>query len=505
MPGRRDGSEPDASTAGPQPWREWLSGAGASSPPFLCDGNCRRLFESDVVGVILGEIDGEITEANDAFLELTGYTRADLPLRLDTTMSKESGAPDALVSEALLRSRGAVTEEGELVAKDGSRIPVLVGAANLTKTGPEYIAFVLDLTRTREVEVALKRSEQRFKALYDNSPSLSLTVRPDGTIVSVNSHGARELGYKSDELVGSTVFELFQEQDCGILAEQIETTSSRPGTVVSRDLRSVRQDGSTLWLRGSTFAMVDSDGQPLLLLVCKDLTEHKQYEQRLLEYQEQLRALSLDVTLAEEQERRRIALGLHDAVGHGLALARMKLQAFRRDEGGGLDDSLGEVRDLIDEAIQATRALTFELSSPVLYELGLEAALDSAGERVADANRLRFEFESDGLPKPLSTDASVVLYRCAQELLVNAVKHGRAGCLTIQVARVEDRIEIAIIDDGVGFDPDTISERHVRGRGYGLLSIREQLHAIGGHMDLDTAPGRGTRCTLAAPLGSPEA
>jgi PAS domain S-box-containing protein len=387
-------SDVDASTPHRQPWRQWLStptsaepeAAGASFRPFLCDGNCKRLFESDVVGVILGESDGDITEANDAFLDLTGYARADLPLRLETTMSAESGGPGAWDSEALLRSRGAVTWEGEVVAKDGRRVPVMVGAASLTTAGPEYIAFVLDLTRTRRVEVALKQNEQR-----------------------------------------------------------------------------------------------------------------------LLEYQEQLRALTLDVTLAEEQERRRIALGLHDAVGHSLALARMKLQACRRDDRGDLDDELGEVHDLIGDAVRATRALTFELSSPVLYELGLEAALASAGEHVADTNRVRFELESDGKPKPLSTDASVVLYRCAQELLVNAVKHGRAGCVRIQVARVQDRIEIAVVDDGIGFDPHAISERHVRRRGYGLLSIREQLHAIGGHMNLNTAPGQGTRCTLAAPLGSPEA
>ncbi|MGH8569311.1 MAG: sensor histidine kinase, partial [Gammaproteobacteria bacterium] len=164
---------------------------------------------------------------------------------------------------------------------------------------------------------------------------------------------------------------------------------------------------------------------------------------------------------------------------------------------------LGEVRGLIDQAIGYTRALTFDLSPPTLYELGLEPALESVGERLAESSGVRFVFASDGVVKLLSPEATILLYRSVSELLRNVVKHARARTMWVEVANVQNRIEVTVADDGEGFDPTELTERRGRDRGYGLFSIREQLRAIGGHLDVDTAPGRGTRCSLRVLLESP--
>lgn len=463
----------------------------------------RHLLQSDLVGVILGEPGGSIIDANDAFLALTGYTRADLPLSSDATpfpvMSLLSDGDD----DAVPRKRQATSWETEIVAEDGSKIPVLVSTARLSKTGREYIAFVMDLSQTKEGEIALRRSEERFKALYDQSPSISVTVDPTGSIVSINSLGAEQLGYRHSDLLGAPARELLHQEDRAAFQDQLETTSSKPGVIKSRDFRFIQKDGSTLWVRGSCRSMLDTDGQVLVLLVCKDLTEQKENEAKLLDYQTQLRALTLELGLAEEQERRRIAVGLHDSIGHSLALASMKLSAYGQSPERDPDSELVEVRTLIDDAIQATRALTFELSSPVLYELGLEAALLSIGEHVVEANGLRFVFDTDGQLKPLSTDARIVLYRSVRELLLNVMKHAAARSVTITVARVRNRIEITVADDGVGIDAAAIVRHGGPRRGFGLFSIEEQLRAIGGDIVVDTTPGRGTKCLLVAPLESP--
>ncbi len=223
---------------------------------------------------------------------------------------------------------------------------------------------------------------------------------------------------------------------------------------------------------------------------------------RLPNYQAQLRSLTLEVALAQEKERRRIALGLHDEVGHSLALARMKLGELRRRPGAGRDPGLAQVCAFIDHAIQATRGLTFDLSCPILYELGLEAALECVGERMVAANGVHFALESDGLSKPMSGDARIVLYRSVSELLLNAVKHARASSVRIDLRRASNRIEITVADDGIGFDSTEISRRKGRTGGFGLLSVREQLWAIGGRFEVDSAPGEGTICLIMAPLES---
>lgn len=377
-----------------------------------------------------------------------------------------------------------------------------MGAVHLTMN--HCVGSVMDLSRTEEVETALRRSEERFKALYDQSPSISATVDCSGRIDSINSHGAAELGYRNSDLLGVRAVELLHDHDRQAFQDQLSTTSTACGIVTARDFRLLRKDGSIVWVRGSTRSMADSDGQMLVLLVCKDLTEHKENEQRLLEYQAQLRQLTLELGLVEEQERRRIALGLHDHVGHSLALARMKLGAYGKGDTGELEGPLEEVRDLIDDAIRATRALTFELSSPILYELGLEAALRALGDQVVEANGVSFAFECDAEPKPLSTDANVVLYRSVRELLINVVKHASASAVSVQITRGQDRIEIMVADDGVGIDSSIVQAGDPR-RGHGLLSIREQLRAIGGRIDVDTAPDQGTKCLLVVPVETPTA
>lgn len=509
MSNRRHEADPEGSAHRAQPWREWISTPrAATGAPFLaepssafCEGDCRHLFASDVVGVIVGRFGGGITDANDAFLDLTGYARADLPLSSDATLFPELPALND-EREQVLPDAGGSSWETEVVAIDGRHIPVLVGAWQLRQAGPEYIAFVLDLTRTKEVEVALRRSEERFKALYDQSPSISLTVDREGVILSINSDGAAELGYSKDALVGVPVLEVVHQEDRAVFRDQLEGTSRRLAAVASRTFRHLRKDGSALWVRGSVRSMLDSDGRMMLLLVSKDLTEQKENEERLLDYQTRLRTLTLALGLAEERERRRIALGLHDNIGHTLALARMKLGACEQRRGGDADDELGAVGDLIDDAIRATRQLTFDLSSPILYELGLEAALQNIGEQVLEANGVRFAFHATSPPTPLPTDTSVVLYRSVRELLVNVVKHAHARSVSVALSRVGNRVEIRVADDGVGFESSAIAQWSGARRGYGLFSIGEQLRAMGGQIEIESAPGEGTTCRLVASLES---
>ena len=224
-------------------------------------------------------------------------------------------------------------------------------------------------------------------------------------------------------------------------------------------------------------------------------------EQKLAQYEEQLQILASGLSLAEERERRRISLVLHDQIGQTLAIARLRLGQLRDLEStDGVDRPLKEIRSLIDQAIGATRSLTFELSPPVLYELGLEAALQSLGERLGRREGIRFHFECDQEPKPLADDKSVVLYRGGRELLYNIVKHAQAHNAWMRVARDEDCIRITVEDDGVGFDACQAAESFTAGGGFGLFSMARQLDHIGGKFEMEPSPGQGTRVVVSAPL-----
>jgi signal transduction histidine kinase len=210
--------------------------------------------------------------------------------------------------------------------------------------------------------------------------------------------------------------------------------------------------------------------------------------------------ISAQLALVQERERRRIARGLHDVVGHPLALARMQLAHLVATEPGGQRrQALERVAELLSRAVEETRSLTFELSSLVLCELGLEPALQDLGERVAALQGFRFAFTSDRLPKPLTEDAETILYRVVEELLVNAAKHSRARAIELIARRVGDWVYVEVEDDGVGFDVMAVGPKLA---GLGLPGVRQLVHHLGGRLEIDSTPGVGSRMSVIVPVRS---
>ena len=215
----------------------------------------------------------------------------------------------------------------------------------------------------------------------------------------------------------------------------------------------------------------------------------------------QLRSLASQLSLAEERERRRIAVDLHDRVGQALAISNIKLGVLRQlecsTEFSGLVD---EISNFIEQAIQETRALMFEISSPILYELGFEAAIRHRVDQIQKEHAIIAVCEHDQQPKPLDDDVRVLLFQAVQELLINVVKHARARHVAVRIRREEDQIRVGVEDDGIGFDASGTAARPTLTGGFGLFSIRERLSDVGGGILIESQSGRGTRVTLVAPI-----
>ncbi|MDY6988354.1 MAG: sensor histidine kinase [Thermodesulfobacteriota bacterium] len=233
----------------------------------------------------------------------------------------------------------------------------------------------------------------------------------------------------------------------------------------------------------------------------QEITERKWAEDNLLIYHEKLRCLTSELALAEERERRRIALEVHDHIGQNLAFAKMSLATIKSATSSGeAAEAVGEVIKLIDETIQDTRQLISEIASPVLYELGLVPAVELLTQQTQKRHGIAVSVSDDGMSKPLSDDLRVLLYRAVRELLINTVKHAQAGRAKVSITKDRDQICIKVEDDGRGFDTEETASSAVKTGCYGLFSIKERLQPLGGYLNVDSRPGHGTRVTLAAPL-----
>jgi PAS domain S-box-containing protein len=216
---------------------------------------------------------------------------------------------------------------------------------------------------------------------------------------------------------------------------------------------------------------------------------------------EQLRRLAADLTLAEQRERQRLAALLHDHLQQLLAGARFQVKALDAADGPAARRGLADLDALLVECINAARTLTGELSPPVLREGGLAPALEWLARWMTDRHGLVVRLAAEDVPD-LPEDVKVLLFQAVRELLFNVSKHAQVSVADVRVGRTDDGVVITVADQGVGFDARR--EQGVDGPGgFGLMNIRERLDLMGGGLTIESAPGRGSRFTLSAPVSAP--
>ncbi|MCX5647604.1 MAG: ATP-binding protein, partial [Planctomycetota bacterium] len=184
-----------------------------------------------------------------------------------------------------------------------------------------------------------------------------------------------------------------------------------------------------------------------------------------------------------------------------LALAKTKLEGLAaRKSSAQISQAILEIRGLVDQSVHDTRSLLFDLSPVALYELGFEPAVESLLDRIQAAHRLATRFRTDGLPKPMTNDVRVVLFRGVREVVQNVVKHAQARSVGVSVGREDETVLVEVQDDGVGFDAEKALSVHDEAGGFGLFDVRERLDYLGGSLTIQSEPGKGTTATLRAPL-----
>ncbi len=256
------------------------------------------------------------------------------------------------------------------------------------------------------------------------------------------------------------------------------------------------------------FPFTDADGSPLIMEVGVDVTEQKRAEAALLEAHEalerradQLQMLAAELTQAEQRERRRLAQVLHDHLQQLLYAARLSVGSVSyRIHDQEMQEPLRQIDDLLYQSIEASRLLTMELSPPILYEGGLAAALEWLGQHMREAFGLEVELELDAEIEVAAEDMRILLFQAVRELLFNVIKHAKVPCAQVTLTRLDSRqIRIVVADEGAGFVPVKLEGEGVRPAGFGLFAMRERLELVDGHVEVNSAPGGGTRVAIVVP------
>ena len=359
-----------------------------------------------------------------------------------------------------------------------------------------------ELNQRKRAEEELRKSEARFRELAELLPEIVFETDLKGNITYCNRVGFAHFGYSKEEFDrGLNCHLTVAPEDRKRLRKNISRLM-KGKKLGSGEYMAQRKDGGKFPVIINSYVMLDENRHPVGLRgIMVEITELKRAEEKILNCQSQLRSLTSELSLAEERIRRLTATELHDRIAQTVAFAKMKLGMLQKSTlEPSLSKTLDEVMELLNETIQNTRSLISELSSPILYELGLVPATEWLIQQMQKRHGINLTVEDDKQPKPLNNDVRVLLFQAVRELLVNVTKHAEASDAKVSFMKDADKIRIEISDNGIGFNPSEFGPRVDKMRGFGLFSIQERLKIIGGHIKIESEPENGTRVILVAPL-----
>jgi len=358
-------------------------------------------------------------------------------------------------------------------------------------------------TRVQQRTAELAQSEKRFRMMAETIPDVFWMSTPKMEKMLYVSPAYEKIWGRSIESLYESPESLIEAINPEDVPKVIAALDDCEKEFWDLEYRINRADCSIRWIRDRRFPIRDEQRKVYLIAgVATDITQLKLTEKRILAHQEQLRDLTAELQVAEEAERRKIASELHDSVGQILAFLKIELGDLPRV---GLSKEAANVvrhiREQVERAIKQTRTLTFEMSPPELYTLGLGPAIEELAQRFGESRNLKCSVEDCDNPTSLTDYEKILLYRSVRELLINAAKHAQASAVEISICVSDDELRITVADDGVGFDVARLDKTlNDKRKGFGLFSIRERLQHVGGRLYIQSGSGKGTRIILFAPL-----
>ena len=356
--------------------------------------------------------------------------------------------------------------------------------------------------RRREAEDIIRQRERFYRSLIENAHDGILITNEDGVIQYISPSVHRVIGREKDLRTDRNLLDFVipkvrprLNQAAANLVGGAEAHTEQVELIL------MDSSGSERVIEAVGSAFRDDANALRIIWNLRDITARKHAERALQASEARLRIASLALSRAEQQERQLLAADLHDGLCQVLALIILRLQVgLKATNLDAVRGVLGEVRELVGQALRDARALIFGLSPPALFDSGLKSAIEQLAGQMQSAHGTTVTVSSSAPVGRLSEEAEVAVFRAVRELLINVSKHGRAREAWVSLHPSLAVLEIEVSDKGVGFRPEEMLSQEEPTSGYGLFSVRERLAFIGGDLQIVSEPGQGTRAVVSVPL-----
>lgn len=406
--------------------------------------------------------------------------------------------------------------------------------ANRSPPPPQTDADAKKLThelQVHQIELEMQNAElqdardqmetmlDKFTDLYDFAPVGYFSIDDQGLILDVNLTGTTLLGIERSRLIHRRFAHFLAPTSRPVFLAFLEKVFTEPGMHVC-EASLLYEESTPFWANLQAGSAASGTGtRKWCRMAVSDITALKRAEkvmreltatlesrvvQRTAELEDrtrQLQRLALELLQTEDRERKRLADILHDDLQQQLAAAKFHLGrlAGRIHDDASLREEINQVAVMITDAIAKSRSLSHELGPAVLYHGDFGEAIEWLANQIQVKHGLTVHVEVHG-PVDVSSDSiKVFLFRTAREILFNIVKHAQVTEAVVRLSGHHGRVWMTLCDHGRGFDAKALGQTG----GSGLLSIRERVELLGGHMKIRSAPGRGSTFLIAVPNGDP--
>ena len=458
----------------------------------------RLLFEKNLAGVYRTALDRRITDCNEAFVKVFGYaSREEILAHPVQDLYFDPREPEAIV--ARIRSERTLSNlEMRLKRKDGSPVWVLVNE-NLIEgeagRQPFILGTIIDITPRKEAEEALRQSEGHLRAIVETEPECVAKVAANGDLLQINPAGLAMIEADNfAEVRGKSVLPLIVPEHTPAFKAFLRAVCGGNRTNLEFEIVGIK--GTRRWVESYAAPIADETGSSCMLAVMRDLTERKQGEKAL-------RGLSTRLLQLQDEERRRVARELHDAIGQNLVGLVTNLTLAQRSAGRlnpKARKALSGSLEVAERSLNEMRTLSYLLHPPLLDEDGLASALAWYVKGFAERSGIKVDLKVSPDFGRLPQEVETTLFRVVQESLTNVHRHSKSPTARIRLSRRSTGVELEIADKGQGMSTKALylGNSNAGQLGVGIMGMRERAIQLGGRLEIASSR-RGTTVRVVIP------
>jgi PAS domain S-box-containing protein len=338
------------------------------------------------------------------------------------------------------------------------------------------------LSRTKE----LRKSEQDYRRIIETANEGIWITDPEGKILFINDKITEMIGYSKEEITGHNGLDFMAKEQRAFVFKIREMLGKR--IRISEELQFYHKNGSSVWVLANASPLFETGKHTRNLYMMTDITQRKITE-------EELKDIPRRILQAQELERKEIGHELHDEVGQSLTYLALLLDKMTRVPAENVKEVVLESKQVNNKVLGQVRALLSNLQPVKLEHLGLIITLEQYFSDFSAKTGIKVDFTFSGDWDKLPYNLSLVIYRICQEALTNIVRYSGVKKASIRLQKSTKKLSLQIEDKGAGFRLGT-NKRDAAG----LIGMRERARMVGGTLEIDSAPGEGTRITALIPF-----